>query len=83
MTREIWIPSKSHIREQLAQDLIMRFQVTGMKKSDAFMLWVQENAGILSWIGEKERDKLVQDVVRSCGLRVSLDRDYEFFTGIN
>jgi hypothetical protein len=73
--KEIWIPSKLWIRDELFEDFKVTLRVSSIKRHD-FMRWIKDNAAVLNYIGDEMQQSIIDDVISEFDLVLNANGDY-------
>ena len=69
--QEIWIPSKTRIRDKLIESLKISLMQSGPSKEAAFMVWLESNAAALNYLGKEHVSVVVLRVAEDLKLEVT------------
>lgn len=73
--KEVWIPSKTWIRNELFEDFKVTLRVSSIKRYD-FMRWIKDNAAVLNYIGDEMQQSIIGDVITEFDLVIDDNGDY-------
>ena len=74
--QEIWIPSKDRICDKLIESLKIALLQDIPSKEAAFIVWLDNNASALAYVGERQVSWMVRKVAEDLNLRYTTDQGY-------